>query len=94
MTAQRGLPGMPVVPDRYNSYGSPWNRTYQPAEPQQIHLSMAAQGESVKIQFATLQPIQMALLKYWSKGSSVLLNTSHVRRLERKGCVSLVGLAN
>ncbi|KAI8330365.1 Metallo-dependent phosphatase-like protein [Chlamydoabsidia padenii] len=51
--------------DQYTGVGT--NRTYQPNEPQQIHLSLVNEGQSVKIQFATLQPIETTHLKYWSK---------------------------
>ncbi|KAI8343515.1 Metallo-dependent phosphatase-like protein [Chlamydoabsidia padenii] len=56
------------APDPFNSFGNvPWNRTYEQAEPQQIHLSISNQARYAKIQFATIQAVQGTLLKYWVK---------------------------
>jgi hypothetical protein len=61
-----GGPGLFSAPDAYNSFGN-WNRTYGPAEPQQIHLSIANEAKFAKVQFATSQAVQSTLLRYWPK---------------------------
>lgn len=91
-----GGPGLFPAPDTYNSFGiADWNRTYGPAEPQQIHLSIANEAKFAKVQFATSQAVQGALLKYWPKKHQkagrhqkpVIVTTSEV-------CSSLSGVWN
>ncbi|CAO3645069.1 unnamed protein product [Cunninghamella blakesleeana] len=68
--AQEEMPGSPGVltaPDKYNTFGVDWNRTYKSTEPQQIHISFGSDAKYVKIQFATIAPINSGILKYNEK---------------------------
>ncbi|KAF7731024.1 hypothetical protein EC973_001070 [Apophysomyces ossiformis] len=63
-----GGPGKWSVPDLYNTMiGDDWNRTYGPAEPQQIHLSLASEAKYAKVQFATTSETKRSFLRYWPK---------------------------
>jgi hypothetical protein len=62
-----GGPGTLWKYDAFN--GGDWNRTYGPTEPQQIHLSISSEAENAKIQFATQDPIDTPILKYWPKSA-------------------------
>lgn len=63
-----GAPGIAAVPDKYNTLpGVDWNRTYAPAEPQQIHLSFGSESNYARVQFATLEQVDNATLRYWPK---------------------------
>ncbi|ORY93554.1 Metallo-dependent phosphatase-like protein [Syncephalastrum racemosum] len=63
-----GSPGVAAVPDKYNTLpGVDWNRTYAPTEPQQIHLSFGSESKYARVQFATLEQVDKAILRYWPK---------------------------
>ena len=64
-----GSPGTRAVPDQYNANGI-WNRTYGPIEPQQIHMTWISDGEGCRIQFATHEEIDDAVLRYWPDDNS------------------------
>ena len=64
-----GSPGTRAVPDQYNTNGI-WNRTYGPSEPQQIHMTWISDGEGCRIQFATHEEIDDAVLRYWPDDNS------------------------
>ncbi|OZJ02775.1 hypothetical protein BZG36_03480 [Bifiguratus adelaidae] len=63
-----GGPGELATRDLYNA-NTNWNRTYAPAEPQQIHISITDNAQYAKVQFATLEEIKTPLFQYWPKGS-------------------------
>ncbi|OAC98418.1 hypothetical protein MUCCIDRAFT_75579 [Mucor lusitanicus CBS 277.49] len=50
--------------DLYNQDGD-WNRTYYPAEPQQIHTSWVSNGKAIRVQFSTMSTIESSRLQYW-----------------------------
>ncbi|KAI8636788.1 Metallo-dependent phosphatase-like protein [Parasitella parasitica] len=60
-----GGPKTNVLADQYNSDGD-WNRTYHPAEPQQIHTSWISEGKAIRIQFSTMASVKESRLQYWS----------------------------
>ncbi|CAO3646222.1 unnamed protein product [Cunninghamella blakesleeana] len=62
-----GSPGVLPAPDKYNTFGVDWNRTYAPTEPQQVHISLGNDAKFIRIQFATLAPIKGGILKYNEK---------------------------
>ncbi|OZJ01912.1 hypothetical protein BZG36_05102, partial [Bifiguratus adelaidae] len=69
---RRKLPGGPgelATRDIYNdnSDNNNWNRTYAPAEPQQIHISITDNAEYAKVQFATLEEVKTPLFQYWEQ---------------------------
>lgn len=59
-----GGPGTLPSVDLYNKYGD-WNRTYYPAEPQQIHTSWVSNGKAIRVQFSTMSSIERSRLHYW-----------------------------
>ena len=59
-----GGPGTLPSVDLYNKDGD-WNRTYHPAEPQQIHTSWLSDGKAFRVQFSTMMPIEKSRLYYW-----------------------------
>ncbi|KAL9551708.1 hypothetical protein PS6_004876 [Mucor atramentarius] len=59
-----GGPGTLPSADLYNKHGD-WNRTYYPAEPQQIHTSWVSNGKAIRVQFSTMSPIERSRLHYW-----------------------------
>lgn len=78
-----GSPGLMTVPDNFNTaLGVEWNRTYGQTEPQQIHLSFASDSKYARIQFATLSPIDQAVLKYWPKNRHASTSNKPVTQLK------------
>lgn len=59
-----GGPGTLPTTDLYNQDGD-WNRTYYPAEPQQIHTSWVSNGKALRVQFSTMASIESSRLHYW-----------------------------
>lgn len=59
-----GGPGTMPSTDLYNQDGD-WNRTYYPAEPQQIHTSWVSNGKAIRVQFSTMSTIESSRLQYW-----------------------------
>jgi hypothetical protein len=59
-----GGPGTLPSVDLYNKDGD-WNRTYHPAEPQQIHTSWLSDGKAFRVQFSTMTPVDESKLHYW-----------------------------
>ncbi|KAI7884965.1 Metallo-dependent phosphatase [Lichtheimia hyalospora FSU 10163] len=71
-----------TVPDKFNTaLGVEWNRTYGQTEPQQIHLSFGSDSKYARIQFATLSPIDQAVLKYWPKSRHASASNKPVTQL-------------
>lgn len=78
-----GSPGLMTVPDNFNTaLGVEWNRTYGQTEPQQIHLSFGSDSKYARIQFATLSPIDQAVLKYWPKNRHASTSNKPVTQLK------------
>jgi hypothetical protein len=61
-----GGPKTMHIPDNYNQANN-WNRTYDPEEPQQIHVSWTSDGLTFTVQFSTTQTVKKSLLWYWPK---------------------------
>ncbi|KAK4514725.1 Phosphate metabolism transcription protein [Mucor velutinosus] len=59
-----GGPGTLPSTDLYNKHGD-WNRTYHPAEPQQIHTSWVSNGKAIRVQFSTISSVENSRLHYW-----------------------------
>jgi hypothetical protein len=63
----KGGPGGQWDYDQFNV--GDWNRTYGATEPQQIHISISSEAEYAKVQFATQEEVESAILNYWPKSS-------------------------